>query len=873
MSLNVVETGRDGAANINPGQAKSDDDWGSALSNNCEEDWGVDSSTPAANNDSSHPNGDEGFGEEEEDEPPLDLEMTAASEEATMDLGTVILASEKKIAAREDSEGEVEAVLQAEVVVLVEKMVDLEAVILASEEEIAAQEDSEEEVAAALQAEMVASEVATADLEAVILASEEEMAVREDSEEEVAAALQAEMVVSEMATVVLEAEDHPASEEEASTLRVPYSEAIAASQTPNLSEEEASVEEVEDHSVREAVVLEMRTVRSTAEMKKVPDEVEASEDEELQEVVVVLTLVSEAPKVDSEALRGAVDSVTTDLTRSPTLTTTLAILVQAKIEDLDQSGMMGGFGGGGDSGFGGGGSFGQQSGRFGDGDGFGGGNDGFGHRGDGDRRDNACYNCGATDHISRECPNPPKSRRIEGESEVPKKPPSTFIPKDEDVEVLFKDHIEQGEMFTKLFEAQVTLTEGGLHGRSEKCKKITSFEELELTEQLAENVVNAGYKHPTPIQQYAMPAIFNGRDIMACAQTGSGKTAAFLLPVMSALMRSENLSTPADRTCCPRCLIIAPTRELAVQIYNEARKFAFGTVLHVACCYGGTSVMAQRQTLSRGATILVATVGRLKHFISEGYISLREIKYLILDEADRMLEMGFEDTMNYILKHESLSAREDRQTFMFSATFPAEEIIECTSKADKKERFLELLNFDMKRYEVAKEADVFKKKTLVFVTRKVFADTLGVMLSEFGIPSVTIHGDRYQNQREETIREFKQGKKPVMIATAVAERGLDIKGVDHVINYDLPTNGQDYVHRIGRTGRVGNPGRATSLYLSDENRDLAQSLVEILTEAEQAVPEFLANDANCTTSRFGGFGSAAAHSGGIAAQDEEEEWC
>lgn len=266
--------------------------------------------------------------------------MTAASEEATMDLGTVILASEKKIAAREDSEGEVEAVLQAEVVVLVEKMVDLEAVILASEEEIAAQEDSEEEVAAALQAEMVASEVATADLEAVILASEEEMAVREDSEEEVAAALQAEMVVSEMATVVLEAEDHPASEEEASTLRVPYSEAIAASQTPNLSEEEASVEEVEDHSVREAVVLEMRTVRSTAEMKKVPDEVEASEDEELQEVVVVLTLVSEAPKVDSEALRGAVDSVTTDLTRSPTLTTTLAILVQAKIEDLDQSGMM-----------------------------------------------------------------------------------------------------------------------------------------------------------------------------------------------------------------------------------------------------------------------------------------------------------------------------------------------------------------------------------------------------------------------------------------------------------------------------------------------------------------------------------------------------
>ncbi|VDO65690.1 unnamed protein product [Heligmosomoides polygyrus] len=219
---------------------------------------------------------------------------------------------------------------------------------------------------------------------------------------------------------------------------------------------------------------------------------------------------------------------------------------------------------------------------------------------------------------------------------------------------------------------------------------------------------------------------------MVCAQTGSGKTAAFLLPVMSALMPSGNLSTPADRTCCPRCLIIAPTRAEVFEIYNDARKFAFGTVLHVACCYGGASVMEQRQTLSPGSTILVATLGRLKHFISEGYISLREIKYLILDEADRMLGKSFEDSMKYILKHESLSAREDRHTFMFSATFPAElqllasqhlkkdyliiavggigvankciiqEIIECTSIADKKERLLELLNFDMKRYEVAK---------------------------------------------------------------------------------------------------------------------------------------------------------------------------
>ncbi|KAK5985143.1 ATP-dependent RNA helicase vasa isoform A [Trichostrongylus colubriformis] len=206
-----------------------------------------------------------------------------------------------------------------------------------------------------------------------------------------------------------------------------------------------------------------------------------------------------------------------------------------------------------------------------------------------------------------------------------------------------------------------------------------------------------------------------------------------------------------------------------------------------------------------------------------------------------------------------------------SSTVIVLEIIECTSVADKKEKFFELLNIDLKNYEISKEADVFKKKTMVFVSRKLFADTLGVLLSECGIPSTTIHGDRIQNQRSEAINEFKRGKKPVLIATAVGERGLDIKGVDHVINYDLPTNGQDYVHRIGRTGRVGNPGRATSLYLSEENKELAQSLVEILTEADQDVPEFLANDAKGGNARFGGFsrfgGDCEANNGAV-----EEDW-
>ncbi|KAL6729517.1 hypothetical protein Aduo_000564 [Ancylostoma duodenale] len=577
----------------------------------------------------------------------------------------------------------------------------------------------------------------------------------------------------------------------------------------------------------------------------------------------------------------------------------------------------GGFGGGASSGFGG-----RGGGFAGGGSGFGGRGGGFG---DGESRDRerstacfnckqeghrssdcpmpknqSCYNCGQTDHISRECPNPPRAHQERSADEALKKPPSTFVPKDEDVDVLFKEHIEQGELFAKLFDAPVTLTQGGLHGRTEKGKKISSFEELELGDQIAQNVVNCGYKSLTPIQQYAMPAILNGRDIMACAQTGSGKTAAFLLPVMTNLMRTDNLSNAAERTCCPRCIIIAPTRELAVQIYNEARKFANGTVLHVACIYGGTSVMIQRQQLTRGATILVATVGRLKHFLTDGYLSLREIKYLILDEADRMLDLGFEDSINFIFNHPSLTAKEERQTLMFSATFPPEvqsvatqqlksdflmitcgkigvankciqqEIVEITSAEQKKDKLLEMLEVDLKSYVANKDADVFKKKTMVFVSRKVYADTLGVLLCQAGIPSTTIHGDRGQGLRAEAINDFKYGRKAVLIATAVGERGLDIKGVDHVINYDLPSTGEDYVHRIGRTGRVGNPGRATSFYYSPDDRQLAQSLVEILTEAGQDVPEFLSMEAGTSTSRFAGFGGDSAAT--EAAANEEEEW-
>uniref|UniRef100_A0A1I7TCE4 RNA helicase n=1 Tax=Caenorhabditis tropicalis TaxID=1561998 RepID=A0A1I7TCE4_9PELO len=550
-------------------------------------------------------------------------------------------------------------------------------------------------------------------------------------------------------------------------------------------------------------------------------------------------------------------------------------------------GGSGGFGGGNDDGFGGNG-FGGESG------GFGGGEErgpmkcyncrGEGHRSsDCPEPQRGCFNCGEQGHRSNECTNPPKPRET-AEGETPK---ATYVPTEDTMEDVFNmQKIKEGLMFDKFFDADVQVTSCGKSVKPTPCK---NFADAKLSETMFKNVQHSGYSKTTPIQQYALPLIRDGHDIMACAQTGSGKTAAFLLPIMSRLIDDNDLNTAGEGGCYPRCIILTPTRELADQIYNEGRKFSYQTMMEIKPVYGGLAVGYSKTQIERGATIIVGTVGRIKHFCEDGTIKLEKCRFFVLDEADRMIDaMGFGSDIETIVNYESMPKKEDRQTLMFSATFPDSvqdaarcflrdnytmitidkigaankcvvQEFEVCDRSEKKDKLLELLGIDIESYSTAKDAEVYTKKTIVFVSQRAMADTLASILSSAQVPAITIHGAREQRERSEALRHFRNGTKPVLIATAVAERGLDIKGVDHVINYDMPDNIDDYIHRIGRTGRVGNAGRATSFI--QEDSPLVPDLLKVLADAEQNVPEWMLGAA-------GGNYGASGH-GGVTQQDDE----
>eukprot|EP00080_Pristionchus_pacificus_P018526 PDM78546.1 helicase [Pristionchus pacificus] len=461
-------------------------------------------------------------------------------------------------------------------------------------------------------------------------------------------------------------------------------------------------------------------------------------------------------------------------------------------------------------------------------------------------------------------------------------------------------HVEKGGMQDKFFDQEVELSIGhdGTKLTDKDIVKVESFDDLELVSRLSKNVTKAGYTKPTPIQKYAMKSIQNGKDLMACSQTGSGKTAAFLLPIMNRLLWDADLSLITDGPCKPQALILAPTRELALQIHAQATKFAEGTLVKCEIAYGGCAFALQRKRVEKGVIILVGTIGRIKHFINEDVISLEQTQYLVLDEADRMLDMGFAEDVKQIMESCGIAATEDeeetgrqeeemeesqetvkreekknymeRQTLLFSATFPkavqslAKELLRedylkivvdkigvanknitqdfvQVERRNKKATLLKMVGVDLQKFEQSKDLQLFKQKTLIFVASKTMADTLGVFISEAGIPTTTTHGGREQCQREAALSDFRSGKTPILIATAVAERGLDISGVDHVINYDMPKEITDYIHRIGRTGRLGNPGHSTSFIDAERDYEILLPLVRQLKEAEQVVPDWLEN--------------------------------
>ncbi|CAG0881058.1 unnamed protein product [Darwinula stevensoni] len=447
---------------------------------------------------------------------------------------------------------------------------------------------------------------------------------------------------------------------------------------------------------------------------------------------------------------------------------------------------------------------------------------------------------------------------------------------------------------------------------------IETFESSFLREILLDNVRKANYKKPTPVQKYAIPIVMSGRDLMACAQTGSGKTAAFILPILHKMLADGIDGAAYNIPQEPYAVIMSPTRELAIQIYKECCKFSHGSIIRPQISYGGTSSSYQSKKIINGCHILVATPGRLLDFVDKGTVSFKKVKFLVLDEADRMLDMGFMPEVKRMVHHPSMPDKGERQTLMFSATFP-EEIQHLAreflndylflavgmvgsanedvrqdffqvEKHNKREKLMEILN------ECGKT-----EKTLVFVKEKRMADFIATYTSTQGLPTTSIHGDRLQREREEALADFKAGRMPILVATAVAARGLDIKDVAHVINYDLPEGIDEYVHRIGRTGRVGNLGRATSFFDMECDIPLARPL------AGQNVPDWLERCAQSSTSfssggpssryggrdirRFGGgggggnrgnrdgddFGGSGNAGGGSGnsynpPQQEEEEW-
>ena len=410
---------------------------------------------------------------------------------------------------------------------------------------------------------------------------------------------------------------------------------------------------------------------------------------------------------------------------------------------------------------------------------------------------------------------------------------------------------------------------------------ISDFSEANLGEIINENILRSRYTVPTPVQKYSIPIIHEKRDLMACAQTGSGKTAAFLLPILANIFQEgpgdvHRYRNASRRRACPFGLILSPTRELTAQIYSEAKKFAYTSRVRPCVVYGGANPGEQQAELNRGCHLLVATPGRLTDLLKQGKISLEFVRYLCLDEADRMLDMGFEPQIREIIECHGMPDKRDRQTLMFSATFPKEiqELALCFlkdyvflavgrvgSSSQNITQKIEWVDEDSKKDKLIQVLDGITDAdalTLVFTETKKRADQIDDFLYSQHFPTACIHGDRTQSEREEALNSFRSGQTTILVATAVAARGLDIPNVKNVINFELPNTIAEYVHRIGRTGRAGNIGMATSFF-NQKNARLSRDLVDLLAEAGQDVPTWLQDMAN---ERYTGFSGRRNNGGG-----------
>ncbi|XP_063240903.1 uncharacterized protein LOC134541406 [Bacillus rossius redtenbacheri] len=416
---------------------------------------------------------------------------------------------------------------------------------------------------------------------------------------------------------------------------------------------------------------------------------------------------------------------------------------------------------------------------------------------------------------------------------------------------------------------------------------LLQFNETNFPDYLMEEIRKNGFSEPTSIQAQGWPIALSGRDMVGIAQTGSGKTLAYMLPATVHINHQEKLS----RGDGPIALVLAPTRELAQQIQTVARDFGSSSFIRNTCVFGGAPKGPQCRDLERGVEIVIATPGRLIDMLERGVTNLRRCTYLVLDEADRMLDMGFEPQIRKILEQ----IRPDRQTLMWSATWPKEvrnlaeeflnnyiqvnigslqlsanhnimQIVDVCQEHEKESKLNTLL------HEIGSEPGA---KTIIFVETKRKVEDITRSIRRFGYPAVCMHGDKSQQERDYVLREFRNGVSSILVATDVAARGLDVEGIKFVINFDYPNSSEDYIHRIGRTGRNQASGTSYAFFTPSNGRQ-ARDLVNVLQEANQAVSPKLQELANRggfggkgngwgnRFNRDGGFGGGARRWGGAS---------
>ncbi|XP_061578908.1 probable ATP-dependent RNA helicase DDX17 isoform X2 [Cololabis saira] len=411
--------------------------------------------------------------------------------------------------------------------------------------------------------------------------------------------------------------------------------------------------------------------------------------------------------------------------------------------------------------------------------------------------------------------------------------------------------------------------------RGSGCPKpVTAFHQAQFPQYVIDVLMQQNFKEPTAIQAQGFPVALSGKDIVGIAQTGSGKTLAYLLPAIVHINHQPYL----ERGDGPICLVLAPTRELAQQVQQVAYDYGKSSRIKSTCVYGGAPKGPQLRDLERGVEICIATPGRLIDFLESGKTNLRRCTYLVLDEADRMLDMGFEPQIRKIVDQ----IRPDRQTLMWSATWPKDvrqlaedflkeyiqinigalelsanhnilQIVDVCMETEKDNKLMQLMEEIMTGEE---------KKTIIFVETKKRCDDLTRRMKRDGWPVMCIHGDKSQPERDWALAEFRSGKSPILIATDVASRGLDVEDIKFVINYDYPNSSEDYVHRIGRTARSTNTGTAYTFFTPGNLRQ-ARHLVRVLQEARQDVnPKLLQLAGSGRGGGGGGGGRMRYHGGG-----------